>query len=120
MPCDYFRIHAGAQDEPGIDGGIGAIADTGAAGGRPPTQVTTPVPSLDDCIARVEVAGGRLVEPKMPTPGIGWLAACAAPAFLPSYCRCDRIRLGPRPVFLRARLGSHRFDKYARDHTARA
>ena len=82
MPYDYYRIQAGTADEPGIDGGIGAIADAPAAGGRPVTQVTIPVPDVDECIARVEKAGGRVVEAKMPIPGIGWFAACAEPGGL--------------------------------------
>ncbi len=82
MPYDYYRIQAGAENEPGIDGGIGAIADTPTAEGRPLTQVTIPVPSVDDCIARVEMAGGNVIEPKMPIPGIGWFAACAEPGGL--------------------------------------
>ena len=69
MPYDYYRIQAGAEDEPGIDGGIGAIADTPTAAGKPLTQVTIPVPSVDVCIARVEEAGGKVIEPKMPIPG---------------------------------------------------
>lgn len=79
MPYDYYRVQAGSEDEPGIDGGIGAIADTPTAKGRPLTQVTIPVPNVDDCISRVENAGGRVIEPKMPIPGIGWFAACAEP-----------------------------------------
>ena len=82
MPYEYYRIQAGAEDEPGIDGGIGAIADSPTAEGRPLTQVTIPVPSVDDCIARVEEAGGKVVEAKMPIPGIGWFAACAEPGGL--------------------------------------
>lgn len=82
MPYDYYRIQAGAENEPGIDGGIGAIADTPTAEGRPLTQVTIPVPSVDDCIARVEEAGGKVIESKMPIPGIGWFAACAEPGGL--------------------------------------
>ncbi len=82
MPYDYYRIQAGAENEPGIDGGIGAIADTPTAEGRPLTQVTIPVPSVDDCVARVEEAGGKVIEPKMPIPGIGWFAACAEPGGL--------------------------------------
>ena len=38
--------------------------------------------SVDDCIARVEEAGGGLIEPKMPIPGIGWFAACTEPGGL--------------------------------------
>ena len=82
MPYDYYRIQAGAEDEPGIDGGIGAIADTPTAEGKPLTQVTIPVSSVDDCIARVEEAGGKVIEPKKPIPGIGWFAACAEPGGL--------------------------------------
>jgi predicted enzyme related to lactoylglutathione lyase len=82
MPYDYYRIQAGAENELGIDGGIGAIADTSAAEGRPLTQVTIPVPSVDDYVARIIEAGGKVVESKMPIPGIGWFAACAEPGGL--------------------------------------
>jgi predicted enzyme related to lactoylglutathione lyase len=82
MPYDYYRIQAGAEEEPGIDGSIGAIADTPTAAGKPLTQVTIPVPSVNDCIARVEQAGGKVVQPKMPIPGIGWFAACVEPGGL--------------------------------------
>lgn len=82
MSYDYYRIQAGTEDEPGIDGGIGAIADTPTAAGKPLTQLTIPVPSVDECITRIEEAGGKVVEPKMPIPGIGWFAACAEPGGL--------------------------------------
>ena len=82
MPYDYYRIRAGLEDEPGIDGGIGAIADTPASGGRPLTQVTIPVSNLDECITRIEEKGGTVIEPKMPIPGSGWFAACTEPGGL--------------------------------------
>ena len=82
MPYDYYRIQAGAEDEPGIDGGIGRITDTPTAAGKPLTQVTIPVPSVDDYIIRIEEAGGKVIEPKIPIPGIGWFAACAEPGGL--------------------------------------
>ncbi|MDH3420571.1 MAG: VOC family protein [Gammaproteobacteria bacterium] len=82
MPYDYYRVLAGSEDEPGIDGGIGAIADTPTAKGKPLAQVTIPVPNVDDYISRIENAGGRVIEPKMPIPGIGWFAACAEPGGL--------------------------------------
>ena len=82
MPYEYYRIQAGPQDEAGIDGGIRAIADTPTSGGKPLTQVTIPVPNLDECIARVKEHGGTIIEPKMPIPGIGWFAACAEPGGL--------------------------------------
>ena len=82
MPYEYYRILAGSDDEPGIDGGIGAIADTPTSGGRPLTQVTIPVTDLDRCVAQIEKGGGQIVEPKMPIPGIGWFAACTEPGGL--------------------------------------
>ena len=82
MPYEYYRIQAGSEGEPGIDGGIGAIADTPTSGGKPLTQVTIPVLDLDRCIAQIEENGGNVIEPKMPIPGIGWFAACAEPGGL--------------------------------------
>jgi len=82
MPYKYYRIQAGAPDEPGIDGGVGAIADTEITEGRPLTQVTIPVPDLDAFLARVRQSGGIVVEDKMPVPGIGWYATCAEPGGL--------------------------------------
>lgn len=77
MPYEYYRIHAGPDDEPGIDGGMGSVNDAPLSGGNPLTVVTVPVSNLDDVIALVEANGGRVVEPKMPIPGIGWYATCA-------------------------------------------
>ncbi len=82
MPYEYYRIHAGPPGEPGIDGGIGATTDAPLAGGHPLTQITIPVTDLDEVLARVRASGGRIVEPKMSIPGIGWYATCAEPGGL--------------------------------------
>lgn len=82
MPYEYYRIHAGPLGEPGIDGGIGATKDASIAGGHPLTQITIPVADLDEVVARVRASGGRIVEPKMSIPGIGWYATCAEPGGL--------------------------------------
>lgn len=82
MPYEYYRIQAGPSNEPGIDGGIGAISDTSLSAGRPMTQVTIQVANLDDVIARVKANGGSLVEERLPIPGIGWYATCAEPGGL--------------------------------------
>jgi uncharacterized protein len=82
MPYEYYRITAGAPDEPGIDGGVGAIKDSALAGGRPMTQVTIPVGDLADVLAKVRASGGTIVEPRVPIPGIGWYATCAEPGGL--------------------------------------
>lgn len=82
MPYEYYRIQAGAAGEPGIDGGIGCVNDSPLAEGRPMTQLTMPVADLDATLARVRAAGGRVVEPRMAIPGIGWYATCAEPGGL--------------------------------------
>lgn len=82
MPYEYYRVQAGPEGEPGIDGGIGSIKDTPLSGGNPLTQVTVPVPNLDDVTSLVQANGGRIVEAKMPIPGVGWYATCAEPGGL--------------------------------------
>ncbi|MGE5115520.1 MAG: VOC family protein [Betaproteobacteria bacterium] len=82
MPYAYWRIQAGPPGEPGIDGGMGALVDAPAAGGRPLSQLTVPVTDLDAALARVRAAGGSIVEPRLPIPGVGWYATCAEPGGL--------------------------------------
>lgn len=82
MPYEYYRIQAGAEGEPGIDGGIGSVKDTLLSEGRPLTQITVPVPNLDEVISLVQASGGWVIESKMPIPGIGWYATCAEPGGL--------------------------------------
>lgn len=82
MPYEYYRIQAGPADEPGIDGGIGALKDASTAGGRPLTQVTIPVADLDATMALVRECGGTVVEAKVPIPGIGWYVTCSEPGGL--------------------------------------
>jgi len=82
MPYEYFRIQAGPDAEPGIDGGIGAVKDAPLSEGRPMTQVTVPVANLEVVLGLVIGAGGNIVEPKIPIPGVGWYATCAEPGGL--------------------------------------
>lgn len=82
MPYEYYLIRAGPEGEPGINGGMGSIKDAPVSGGNPLTQVTVPVPNLDQVISLVQSSGGRIVEPKVPIPGIGWYATCAEPGGL--------------------------------------
>lgn len=82
MPYEYYRIQAGPEGEPGIDGGIGSTKDAPLSAGKPMTQITVPVPDLDEVIILVQAYGGRIVEPKMPIPGVGWYATCAEPGGL--------------------------------------
>ena len=64
----------GAEGEPGIDGGLLRRST--------PAQTvvnTVDVPDVDECVARVEQGGGRVVVPKMPVPGVGWLVHAQDP-----------------------------------------
>ena len=82
MSYEYYRIQAGPEGEPGIDGGIGGVKDAPTSGGNPMTLVTVPVANLDESIAKVVASGGRVVEPKLAIPSIGWYATCAGPGDL--------------------------------------
>jgi len=82
MPYEYYRIHAGAEGEPGIDGGIGSVEDAPLSAGKPLTLITVPVANLDEAVSLVRAGGGSIVEPKTPIPGVGWYATCAEPGGL--------------------------------------
>lgn len=82
MPYEYYRITAGAAGEPGIDGGIGQLAESGDGPDRPLVNLVLPVPDLDSMIEKVIACGGTVVEPRTPIPGIGWMATCAEPGGL--------------------------------------
>lgn len=77
----YFRIRAGSEDEPGIDGGMAALADTSIAK-SPMTVIVIPVQDLDKMVALVESNGGQVIERRVPIPGIGWFSSCAEPGGL--------------------------------------
>lgn len=82
MPYEYYRIQAGPDSEPGIDGGVGGIKDAPLSEGRPMTQNTVPVANLNDVLARVVASGGSILEQRVAIPGIGWYATCAEPGGL--------------------------------------
>ncbi len=77
----YFRIQAGLEGEPGIDGGMAALADTPIAKG-PMTVLVMPVDDLDKMVALVEHNGGQVLERRVSIPGIGWFSSCAEPGGL--------------------------------------
>ena len=68
---DYWLAMTGEEGQPGINGAI-----TGR--GEPTTVVvnTMDVASVDDSIAQVVANGGSVLMPKMPVPGVGYLAYC--------------------------------------------
>ena len=68
-PTDYWLIKTG--EGPGIDGGFLRRRDPAQ-----PCVNTIGVDNLDQTLKNVESHGGKCVVPKMPIPGIGWLAYC--------------------------------------------
>lgn len=67
-PMQYWTVRTGAS-QPGIDGGLMKRMHPDQ-----PCVNTMDVEDLDATTAVVESAGGQCVVPKMPVPGIGWLA----------------------------------------------
>ncbi len=67
---DYWLIKTGPDGKPGINGGL--LPRKG-----PINYVNTvEVASLDDSARKIEALGGKIVVPKMPIPGVGWLLYC--------------------------------------------
>ena len=69
-PQVYWLVTTGADDTPGINGGIAKSQ------GAPMTVNTVEVPSVDESAEKVIAAGGRVVVPKMTIPGIGYQIYC--------------------------------------------
>ena len=71
-PMEYYMIETKNQDgEVGLGGGM-SKKDY-------PTQTITPfidVPSIDDCIKKIEDLGGKMISPKMAVPKTGYVAVC--------------------------------------------
>jgi len=70
-PMTYWLITTGKEGECGIDGGMMPRQAPGTS-----TVNTIGVESLDASLETIEAKGGKTVVPKMPVPGVGWLAYC--------------------------------------------
>ena len=71
-PMEYWLVNSGDAKAPGINGGI-------MKRGNVQTTNTLGVDSLDDSVKAVTKAGGKLVMPKTPIPGVGYFAYCEDP-----------------------------------------
>src|SRR5262249_45574922 len=73
-PQDYWLIKTGPHEQPGIDGGM--IRRHGNQHGDKVIGYvcTVDVPNLDEYLGKVTAHDGTAVVPKMPIPGVGWLA----------------------------------------------
>jgi uncharacterized protein len=75
-PAEYWLIRTGSPEERGIDGGLmrrrgPSPVDGQAVNAYPCTTVVT---DLDAMVKRAVGLGGVIVVPKMPIPGLAWLA----------------------------------------------
>ena len=75
-PMEYWLITTGSDDQPGINGGL--LPRRGEIDGEAVIAYvcTVDVADLDASIATVAANGGTMAVPKMPIPGMGWLAYC--------------------------------------------
>jgi predicted enzyme related to lactoylglutathione lyase len=73
-PMDYWLIKTGPDGQPGINGGMvrrrGAIDGTAVIA----YVCTIDVRSVDELLTAIPAKGGMIALPKMPIPGVGWLA----------------------------------------------
>ncbi len=70
----YWLVRAGEDDEPGANGALVARGDLH----RAPVLIAG-VTDLDEVLRRVESCGGKVVQGKLPVPGIGWSAYALDP-----------------------------------------
>jgi hypothetical protein len=71
-PTEYFLIETASLDgKKGVSGGI-------AKRENPQQKITNfiAISSIDEYMAKVETLGGKIIEPKMAIPTIGYIAAC--------------------------------------------
>jgi predicted enzyme related to lactoylglutathione lyase len=72
----YWLINTGADGTPGINGGLVPRRGSAPKDGQPVNAFccTVDVESVDDSVKRIGELGGSIALPKMPIPGVGWLA----------------------------------------------
>jgi uncharacterized protein len=74
-PIDYHMIVTGPDGTPGINGGMMKRQHPlGGSDGIIAYVCTVDVPDVDRYVARGLELGGAVALPKMPVPGVGWLA----------------------------------------------
>ena len=75
-PQDYWLVKTGEDSQPGINGGLTPKTNQGSGntGGRITNSIH--VPSIDEFSNKISMEGGKVLSPKMPIPGVGYLAIC--------------------------------------------
>lgn len=70
-PMDYWLVKTGEPGSMGIDGALTRRAEAAV-----PIVNTIDVPSVEEFQAKITAAGGKVLMPKAPIPGIGYFALC--------------------------------------------
>ncbi len=75
-PMEYWMVVTGNDPEPGINGGLMKRMGPPPTPGQPVNAYpcTVGVDDLDATLALAVSLGGTVAMPKMPIPGMGWLA----------------------------------------------
>jgi len=75
-PMEYWLVTTGPNDQPGINGGL--VQRQGEIDGQAVIAYvcTVDVENLDASVQTAVDNGGQIAVPKMPIPGMGWLAYC--------------------------------------------
>lgn len=75
-PQDYWLVKTGEDSQPGINGGLTPKTNQGSGntGGKITNSID--VPSIDEFSNKISMEGGKVLSPKMPIPGVGYLAIC--------------------------------------------
>lgn len=66
---DYWLVMTGDEKSPGINGGLMKKNDP-----KQPVTNSISVQNLDEMVKKVEKAGGKIVVPRTPIPGVGYYA----------------------------------------------
>jgi uncharacterized protein len=75
-PMEYWMVITGADGEPGINGGL--LKRQGTIDGQAVIAYvcTVDVANVDASVSTALANGATVAVPKMPVPGVGWLAYC--------------------------------------------
>lgn len=73
--ADYWLVTTGEPPQPGINGGLMKRPGPKPVDGQPVNAFacTIEVNDLETSAKKVEGSGGKVVVPKAPIPGVGWL-----------------------------------------------
>ncbi len=75
-PMPYWLVTTGPDSEQGINGGLMPRKGNQSGDIIMAYVCTVQVANVDESVAKALAGGGQMALPKMPIPGVGWLAYC--------------------------------------------